>query len=907
VKRELAEGAKPASRRLSAARACLEAGRDHLAAGREAEGELWLRRAMWCDPCDPDPALELAVRCRFAGQHLKGLHHCEQAEEALRRWENAASGEAPSRWENAASGEGPSRWAEQFRRVLYERSIMCFYAARRSGLDSGADACMTYLCGFPEAGPGWDTALRNLQHYLFPLAKAAGARLAGLPAFGAAAAELCPETPVASSVSVMRCGGRLWANARCVNYRLDENGRFLMQGPKLHTSNLMAEMLAGAAGEAKDWKDAEEGRRSRPVGEPLARPAGRRRPPDCPSSESEGQFTPVRPRLWGYGAGFALLGGLEDFSERAYAIGLEDVRMFPGEPAATAALSMAFVAAQQQFSPHGRIRQVRGRLVSEDGGETWTARDLVRMEPPDRRSACEKNWIPVPGSRWIYGWHPLRICREVPCAGGGGGGPFSRLVTDVEYATPPLWRLFRGSTVPCGEVVPGELWLVVHFKYEGGPLHYVHAVVVLEAGSLRPLRTSVPFYMAASHTVEYCIGMLAGGPSPEGTLTFLFSTHDSNPRAVTVPRSVIRWGPGPVRSLPASTAPLEPATTIVSAFYRLYDDASFRPEAPYEELLAQLVSAIPRRTTRLHMFCDAASEQTVRRILAPLPGAVVHVLEISDLDTWRTLDPFAASLAPSAPLGVTRDAIAALGVAPLSGTAAAATPALPAGRNPKKDTHDYLVLQNAKPEFLARVAAMEEEPVPASLLWIDAGIAKLSGVPEELPFFLDAVTRQGLPPGADVILPGMREPLPRVGGATPTSLAKPARVEGRRARRATASAGLPELGERRAMTPSGAESASEAAKESELARRVTDHPCWRFTGGLIGVRTTSAAVWSERCLESLRWVTARNGGVMTWEINIWAAMEARGLMDASPCAVKWAGCQTHDVGMLHAVVEQWVP
>jgi hypothetical protein len=38
-----------------------------------------------------------------------------------------------------------------------------------------------------------------------------------------------------------------------------------------------------------EWKDAEEGRRSRPVGEPLARPAGRRRPPDCPSSESEGQ------------------------------------------------------------------------------------------------------------------------------------------------------------------------------------------------------------------------------------------------------------------------------------------------------------------------------------------------------------------------------------------------------------------------------------------------------------------------------------------------------------------------------------------------------------------------------------------------------------------------------------------
>lgn len=801
---------------ISAARACLEAGREHLAAGREAEGELWLRRAMWCDPCDPDPALEMAVRCRFAGQHLKGLHHCEQAEEALRRWENAGLG--PDR--------PPSRWEEQFRRVLYERSIMCFYAARRAGLDSGAEACMAYLCGFPEAGPGWDTALRNLQHYLCPLTKAAGARLVGLPAFGAAAAELCPDTPVASSVSVMRCGGRLWANARCVNYRLDENGRFLMQGPKLHTSNLIAE-LAGA----------------------------------------EVDFTPVRPRLWGCRTSGTLLGGLQDFSERAYAIGLEDVRMYPDEQGEQgeqgeqlSALSMAFVAAQQQFSPHGRIRQVRGRLVSEDGGETWAAAELVRMEPPDRRSACEKNWIPVPGSRWIYGWHPLRICREVtgaplPCAGGGdGGGPFSRLVTDVEYATPPLWRLFRGSTVPCAEVVPGELWLVVHFKYEGGPLHYVHAVVVLEAGSLRPLRTSVPFYMAASHAVEYCIGMLAGGSS--STLTFLFSTHDSNPRAVTVPRSTIRWGPGPVRSLPASTAPLEPTTAIVTAVYKLYDDTSFRQQAPYEDLLAQLVGAFPRRTIKLHVFCDAASEAAVRRVLAPLPGAAaVHVVEMKDLATW-----------------------------PWSEGAG-----LPEGRNLRKDTAEYLILQNAKPEFLARAAAIEASlslPTPpaagfagpatgpAALLWIDAGIAKLSGVPEELPFFLDAVTRQGLPPGVDVILPGMREPLPR----------------------------LEEQGE----------TATEAERELALARRVTDNPCWRFTGGLIGVRTTSAAAWSELCLDAMRWVTARNGGVMTWEMNVWAAMEARGLTEggapsAGSCAVKWAGCQTHDVGLLHAVAERWVP
>jgi hypothetical protein len=760
-------GSEGAWRRLYRAGMCC------LSLRRNAEAEMWMLRALEADPCRAEPALEMALHFRLRGLPLKGLHYCDAAEAALKKAEEGGN--------LASDATAPDSVR---RSILYERTIMTFYAAQTVTLASGARACLEFMDADMlrhggQASSASGTVLSNLEHYMVPLSRTAGASL--VPVIVPDVATLCRESTRPSSISVLRCGGRWWANVRCVNYRLSDQDRFLQDADKLRTGNLLAEVSASGT---------------------LSRPA------------RWGELSSLSPPL-------------ENFEARSYALGLEDVRLFDAQgeddgersEADPPRLSMSFVAAHQQYSAHSRIRQLCGRVTSTDGGASWRVEDVVRLEPPDLGSACEKNWIPVPGAgegarRWIYSWHPLRICREVVVEEG-----VARLVTDMEHPTPAFWRHMRGSSVPLSDVVPGELWLVVHFKFECGRLHYAHAIIVLDASTLRPLRTSVPFYLANRGTVEYCIGLLPR----EDSLSFFFSTRDGNPQMVTVSRSALAWVPAP----PRAPCPLRPPTAFVTCLYAIYPQppSSFRGESPLEQRFSEFVEALPR-AARLHVFCDVASEPCVRRVVQHMPRAAVHVIELLELETSR----LAFSTSPA--------------------------PKLPQTRNAQKDTLEYMLLMNAKSEFMARAARHDAGSEAATYLWMDAGIAKLKGVREQLPFFLDAIRRSPRSPSYDVLVAGMQAALPR-------------------------------------------------ADEAAVARRVSSGILWRFAGGLMSIHAQSAQPWFERTLDSIRWVMLHSDGVLPWEVNVWAAMEARGMLDASPCRLKWAGCVTHDVGMMHTVAGNW--
>lgn len=122
---------------------------------------------------------------------------------------------------------------------------------------------------------------------------------------------------------------------------------------------------------------------------------------------------------------------------------------------------------------------------------------------------------------------------------------------------------------------------------------------------------------------------------------------------------------------------------FVSAIYSIYRNAY---AGEVWDRLKLLASVVP-----LHLFCCA--EDAPRA--AALPGVRVHIKEFKDLETYHTLCD---------------------------------STELPEIRKPTKDTKDFMVLMNAKSEFIhdVKIAFPAEHYV-----WIDAGISKIFRNPIE--------------------------------------------------------------------------------------------------------------------------------------------------------------------------------
>ena len=831
------------------------------------EAEMWLQRAGRLIPWRPDPYLELMDHFRLRGATLKAMGYAERAAASGERAEQRSiierqrstierqqrrAGHQSTSPEGQRSTSGGQRsggsW-DWYRRVLFSRAICTFYMARNSTMEEGARACMGFLdadltsSGSTHLSHPARRTLENLQFYISPLTSLPGATLRDVQIPPEELARLCPDTPYPSSISMLEGeavasgtttslspASTVWLCVRCVNYRLSPEDKFIIDpGPQLRSRNLLARVPMDALLNGKPLT------LSSPL--PVAHP----------------------------------FPGVEDRGAHSFALGMEDVRLFRGSRG-----EVRFVAAQMQYSPHGKIRQMRGELRvtenklrvtenklritegedGEDGEEAAVTFDSpVLLEPP-LPTSCEKNWIPLPSHPhhsplWIYSWHPLRICREERVGGAeataeGPYLPTARLRVETEYATPALWKLFRGSSVPV-RMGERELWMVVHFKFDSSRLHYAHALVVLDAATYAPLRTSVPFYFAASGTVEYCIGMIPVGTTPVGimiptspasTMAFLFSTRDGNPRLLTVPLSSFRWVDVPLRATPSrpiALPDLPRPTAFVTCVYRLGKGGSTGVDQLLPRL-STLAAAVLSARRRLHVFCDASSEGQVRRVFEGLDSGRfagldsgllrVHVVEFGELEVVRrVLDVEQRQLNDSA--------------------------RLPDRRNEGKDTREFLLLMNAKPEFLRRARESgggEAGEGVGAYVWIDAGITKLrGGVESELPFFVDAVGREmGCGDGV-VVAPGMWER-----GATTIS---------------------------------------------------PDAIHWRFAGGVLAVSESAVAWFEARHMAQLESILTSTGK-LTWEVNVWAAMEAdnafhQGVRMVAP------KCRDHDVGMFTAVVDAW--
>lgn len=142
-------------------------------------------------------------------------------------------------------------------------------------------------------------------------------------------------------------------------------------------------------------------------------------------------------------------------------------------------------------------------------------------------------------------------------------------------------------------------------------------------------------------------------------------------------------------------------------------------------------------------------------------------------------------------------------------------PALPAIRNAEKDTHDFMILMNAKAEFLQMV----KNVVTADhYVWIDAGIGKIFPNPVASYATIRALTGRPLNPYA-LFIPGCWE--------------------------------------------------HNTYSLSDLSKKIS----WRYAGGFFVVPHDFVEAFYTDCYETCQTLGDLTG-VSTWEVNIWCMVES---------------------------------
>lgn len=212
--------------------------------------------------------------------------------------------------------------------------------------------------------------------------------------------------------------------------------------------------------------------------------------------------------------------------------------------------------------------------------------------------------------------------------------------------------------------------------------------------------------------------------------------------------------------------------TFVTAIYNVYTNerASYIDEI--WERLAILAAAVP-----LRVVCEPVDADRVKAL-----GAIPHPVPFRELATYTVLQTATA---------------------------------LPERRNPVKDTRDFMILMNAKTEFLDLVR--REVPSSTHYVWIDAGIAKIFKEPAQT--LHDMLLRIGNAPRDKILIPGCWE--------------------------------------------------SRAALDA-----LTQAICWRFCGGFFVVPEEHVQSFAGTVLEACDSMCVAKG-VAVWEVNIWAMVEPR--------------------------------
>lgn len=211
--------------------------------------------------------------------------------------------------------------------------------------------------------------------------------------------------------------------------------------------------------------------------------------------------------------------------------------------------------------------------------------------------------------------------------------------------------------------------------------------------------------------------------------------------------------------------------TIVSAIYSIY------PTATYNALLWERL-AILTKYFHVILFCSAADEEKARALTNVTP----ILKELSDTDTYKLM-------------------------APIEG--------MPSCRNTEKDTREYMIIMNAKAEFLELASRI----ITAKYyVWLDAGVSKIVSSPEVFIPFRESLECHTTD---HIRIPGVWGPL-----------------------------------------------------HTDGFDRFVSGVYWRFCGGMIIVPHDKVALFLETSLEAIRRLIAATN-TLTWEVNVWAFIETR--------------------------------
>ena len=200
-------------------------------------------------------------------------------------------------------------------------------------------------------------------------------------------------------------------------------------------------------------------------------------------------------------------------------MGVEDVRLFSHHDRIT------YTATSKSATKDGSHRIVYGTY---DPSENVLTASRV-LEPPEGvQSSCEKNWLQIPSETsnlFVYTWGPLQLGTVADSNNSNSNScPFLHVTHTIQ--TPPLFRQLRGSAN--GFLHDNRIWCLTHLVKYGTPRKYYHLFVLLNKDTYRPEQVSLPFCFQ-THGIEYCLSASIDGE----TLSFLFSTFDANPRALT--------------------------------------------------------------------------------------------------------------------------------------------------------------------------------------------------------------------------------------------------------------------------------------------------------------------------------------------------------------------------------------
>lgn len=215
-----------------------------------------------------------------------------------------------------------------------------------------------------------------------------------------------------------------------------------------------------------------------------------------------------------------------------------------------------------------------------------------------------------------------------------------------------------------------------------------------------------------------------------------------------------------------------PNVIFVSALYSIYKNTYADEVWKRMELLA---SCLP-----FHLFCN--SHDAIR--ISKIPNITVHIKEFNELETYRILNTASE---------------------------------LPSVRKPVKDTKEFMILMNAKTEFMK----MLKESHPANhYVWIDAGISKIFKNPIQI---LSQMYRTLQYPirATKIVIPGCR-----IWGPTTDP------------------------------------------------KFLTNSVSWRFCGGFFIVPNQHIDIFYRKVLEGCRELLEKTG-IATWEVNVWVYKESQ--------------------------------